>query len=827
MDFAPDNDRSVSRFTLDNVLEEAASLRALLDLQEELQHAGLDVDAIVSRLAQLAERLTAADGAVVEIAEGDDMVYQSACGSLSGFNGFRVRAQGSLSGLCVERGETLVSTDTLSDPRVDAVACRRVRARSMVVVPLCRGDETVGVLKVAATTPDAFGERDRALLELMAGQMGMALAQAGDLAAERARRAASERRAAEHAGALASLEERQLLLMRLARVQGSIARNGAADELLASIVAGAYELIGEEIVALRTVEPVDPSWTEIVASRGISETDLERVRRQPVGEGPGGRAIAEDRLIALDGLTSASDLAGVPATAAMAAPLHEGERVTGSLVVASTRPGRIFTAHEHDVLIAFAEHASLALADALMLDGIHDALRDPVTGLPNRRLFSDRLDAAAAATPDGQVEPAVLVIDFDSFGLVSEGLGHELGDQLVHAVADRIAMCVDGESLVARIDGDDFGVLLGSQADRAAPERVAERLLDALRTPFEVGEREIAVNASIGIASGVGPARETLRCAETAMHRARRRGRGGYERYAPERGAGLLQHLELEADLRRAVERGEFEVHYQPIIALQRRELVAFEALVRWRHPKRGLIPPLAFIPLSEDTGLINEIGRVVLAAACRDAVRWEAEAEGAVAPFVTVNLSARQLERDDIVAEVGGALRDSGIAARRLVLEMTETLLMRDPERAQSTLLHLKNLGTRLAIDDFGTGYSSLHYIQRFPLDMLKIAKPFIDGVGRAREDAALVRTILELAATFELEVVAEGIETARQHTELTRLGCDLGQGFHFARPLPSDEAQLLVQRAGSGFGHLGGRASEDFSLPKRPPRRTQTSSR
>jgi EAL domain-containing protein (putative c-di-GMP-specific phosphodiesterase class I) len=306
-----------------------------------------------------------------------------------------------------------------------------------------------------------------------------------------------------------------------------------------------------------------------------------------------------------------------------------------------------------------------------------------------------------------------------------------------------------------------------------------------------MGGRAVSVTASIGIATGTSRADDVLRNADVAMYRAKAGGKGRYEVFEPQMHVDLLERLEIEQDLSRALERDEFILHYQPVVELDSGEIVAVEALVRWQHPERGLVPPMSFIPLAEETGLIVPLGRWVLNEACRQAVRWR-EGHGPVT--ITVNLSGVQLEQPGLVDEVAAALRDSGLEPERLVLEITETVLMHDDEATIDTLRRLKALGVRLAVDDFGTGYSSLQYLRGFPLDILKVAKSFVDGLdGTGDDGTALARAIIDLGGSFDLDVVGEGIELAEQRDALVELGCRLGQGFLFARP--GDAATIAAQ--------------------------------
>jgi EAL domain-containing protein (putative c-di-GMP-specific phosphodiesterase class I) len=330
---------------------------------------------------------------------------------------------------------------------------------------------------------------------------------------------------------------------------------------------------------------------------------------------------------------------------------------------------------------------------------------------------------------------------------------------------------------------------------------VAERITDALHAPVVVQGREVFVSASVGIAVGRVSAQELLRQADVAMYRAKADGKGRYRVFEDSMQAEVVERLELEGELLRAIERDEIAVHYQPVVALDGQTLAGFEALARWTHPTRGPVPPPQFIPLAEENGSIVTLGRQILRTACRQAARWLEEFPTAEPRIMSVNLSGRQLEDPNIVSDVAAALADSGLPATALVLEITETVLMHDTEATIARLSSLRALGVRLAVDDFGTGYSSLRYLRRFPIDILKMAKPFVDGLDDDDEGRALARAIVDLATSLKLACIAEGIEDPGQADALHELGCGLGQGFHFARPMAADDmAALIAQPPGSG---------------------------
>src|SRR4051794_4854577 len=603
---------------------------------------------------------------------------------------------------------------------------------------------------------------------------------------------------------------RQTLLERLSRIQRSIVHRAALQDVLDGIVAGASELLGDEISALRLVEPHNPTQSVLAAASGVTGDLMEALRRGPVGAGVGGRAISENRLVLEENYADWDD--GLPEDrerglqAAMAAPVHENGQPVGSLTVASFRPGRSYGQTEQDVLSAFAEHASLALTDARNFeDAMHQAFHDSLTGLPNRALFLDRLELAHARSRRSGSPIAVLFMDLDSFKNVNDSLGHAAGDELLVLVAGRLRRWLRPSDTAARFGGDEFAVLLEDLDTSNAAQIVAQRVLDSLREPFEIQGQEVYVGASIGIASSAHPGSDDLlRNADLAMYRAKGLGKGRHQIFEPGMHVAVLERLELEVDLQRALDRVEMTVHYQPIVELATKKVVVLEGLVRWNHPVRGMVQPGEFIPLAEETGLIHRLGQWVLERAIHDSCAWNAERGNGNGDLVRVgvNLSGRQLAEPTLVGQIAAALSDSGMPAHHLVLEITETVLMHVLEETVVKLQELKRLGVGLSVDDFGTGYSSLQYLRRFPLDSLKIAKSFVDGVGGPSQDSAVARAIIELGTSFNLRVVAEGIERIEQHAHLMELGCTHGQGFLYARPLPGDQVERLLAQGPLGVG-------------------------
>jgi diguanylate cyclase (GGDEF)-like protein/PAS domain S-box-containing protein len=424
----------------------------------------------------------------------------------------------------------------------------------------------------------------------------------------------------------------------------------------------------------------------------------------------------------------------------------------------------------------------------------HRAFHDELTGLANRALLADRVHHALERRGTPYRHLAVLVVDLDDFKTINDSLGRAVGDELLRAVADRLRGCLRSADTAARLGGDEFAMLLEHLDDAAEAARVAERVLASMRQPLSIGGREIQPRASVGIALAdpdrLPDADELLRNADVAMHMAKRQGRNRFAYFAPSMHAGLMEKLDLAEDLRGAIERRELTVYYQPLVDLADGTIIGAEALVRWPHPQHGLIPPDRFIPLAEETGLVLPLGYEVLNTACRQAATWQ----WAGALRVSVNLSPRQVQDPALVLYVQQALQLSQLPPEALTLEITESLLSEDAEVASHRLRELKALGLRLAVDDFGTGYSSLSRLHDFPIDILKIPKPFVDGVARGPEHSALARAILDLAAALGLQVVAEGIEEGEQSEALRSLGCRIGQGYHFARAVPAEEFDALL---------------------------------
>jgi diguanylate cyclase (GGDEF)-like protein/PAS domain S-box-containing protein len=427
----------------------------------------------------------------------------------------------------------------------------------------------------------------------------------------------------------------------------------------------------------------------------------------------------------------------------------------------------------------------------------HQAFHDALTGLANRALFRDRLDHALDRDAGTGTDPAVIFMDLDGFKNVNDSLGHDVGDELLREVAVRLTTAVRRADTVGRLGGDEFAILI-EQSNRPLDEAtaMADRVLQVLRDPVRLGAKTIAVSASVGIAVGDGMSDSTglLRDADVAMYQSKATGKNKWTTYLPGMRTAALERLELETDLHGALERDELRAVYQPVIELETERVVGFEALLRWQHPTHGTLAPDRFIPLAEETGLIVPIGRWILYEATRTAAGWRERFHLGRRITMAVNLSARQLASSDLVDDVTGALRSSGLSPERLVLEMTETVLVQDAATAAARLEELRHLGVRLAIDDFGTGYSSLSYLRKFPVDILKIDRSFINTITERDRIPAIVRGLLDLGRTLQLETVAEGVELDLQRDQLREQHCDLAQGFLFARPMPQADAERLL---------------------------------
>lgn len=430
----------------------------------------------------------------------------------------------------------------------------------------------------------------------------------------------------------------------------------------------------------------------------------------------------------------------------------------------------------------------------------HQALHDPLTKLANRALFRDRVEHALDRAVRKRAPLAVMFLDLDNFKSVNDSLGHAAGDELLVSVTERLQSCLRTTDTPARLGGDEFAVLVEDIERTEDAVCVAERIRSLISAPFSISGTEIFVSTSIGIATtatALESPEELLRNADVAMYTAKSNGKNRYSIFKSEMRDSLLKRVRLEADMRYGINHKEFEVFYQPIVELHSEQIIGMEALVRWNHPKTGLISPADFIPLAEETGLIVPLGQWILEQACMQAAKWQTEFGFGQRLSITVNIAGRQFQEENLWQTVEAALANSGLPPNSLILEITESTMLLNTETTIKKLTALKNLGIRLAIDDFGTGYSSLSYLQRFPVDILKIDKSFVDKISLSKEGAAVTRAIITMSDTLHLTTIAEGVESPVQQNELKNLGCEMGQGFHFAKPLRSADMSEFLRRA------------------------------
>ena len=598
-------------------------------------------------------------------------------------------------------------------------------------------------------------------------------------------------------------------------------------ELLREIVERAAALVGVKHGFLYLLEDVDDGATGLIARVGVGQFHDWDGYRLPDGMGVGWAVVRSGQPQVVDDYDEYSDrVPDFPQDrfgAVCAVPLTSGGEVLGLIGLASGDASRPFSEREVESLTRYAQLASIALDNARLFERAqtevrqraHAALHDLLTGLPNRTLLFNRLaeQLESGRTPatgapgrrratHGRV--GLILLDLDRFKVVNESLGHAMGDLLLIEVGRRLVAAARSTDTVARLGSDEFGILLGPVRTAREAERVAARIEAAFAKPFDLDGREVNVGASLGVA--VSRATDTypgdlLKQAEIALHRAKLDTTRSTVLFDPEMHQETLDRATLEQDLRRAIERSELRLHYQPIVDLATGRVLGMEALLRWQHPARGLVPPLSFIPLAEETGLILPIGRWVLETACAQVRDWQRRHAAAGSLVVSVNLSARQFSQADLVASVASILDHTGLDPARLELEITESVVMDQSETSVERLRGLRALGVHLVLDDFGTGYSSLSYLRRLPLDTIKVDRSFVSGLGldgrEAAVDLPIVQAVVSLAHGLGIDVVAEGIEGSGQLDCLRDLDCDRGQGYLFARPIPPEEMEIMLATA------------------------------
>ncbi len=590
------------------------------------------------------------------------------------------------------------------------------------------------------------------------------------------------------------------------------------DELLREIVERAAGLVGVKHGFLYLLEGPESAdgGLDLVARVGMGVFESYRGFRIPRGKGVSWEVVRTGQPVVVDDYEEFTQKIDDPLSdqfgAMCAVPLTSGDSVLGVIGLASGDTSRPFSVREVEALARFGQLASIALDNARLFERAqtevrrraHAALHDHLTGLPNRMLLLNRLaeqiEAAAReqrGRRGGARRVALLLLDLDRFKVVNESLGHAAGDLLLAQVAQRLVTAARTTDTVARLGSDEFGILLGPVRTLREAERVAARIEAAITVPFDLDGVEVAVGASMGIAAGsavIHQPLDLLKQAEIALHRAKADPIRKTVMFDPEMHAQTVDRATMENDLRRALERSELRLHYQPLVELATGTVIGVEALLRWEHPTRGLVPPLSFIPLAEETGLILPIGHWVLETACHTVRDWQRRFPAAANLAVSVNLSARQFAESGLIGDVATILDQAGLDPASLELEITESVVMDQSEASIERLNGLRALGVKLVLDDFGTGYSSLSYLRRLPLDTIKVDRSFVMGLGSDPADLPIVQAVVSLAHGLGIDVVAEGIETVAQLASLRELSCDRGQGYWFSRPLPELAIEALL---------------------------------
>jgi len=589
----------------------------------------------------------------------------------------------------------------------------------------------------------------------------------------------------------------------VARLSGRALQDGDPDALMREAVSLMTEIDG---VQGACIWGVGRDGRQLKLRAGLEGQVVESSRVSAARDSHAGAALDSGLHVIVDDWSSERRFAMPPALRVMGvrsslAVVIDGKQAPfGVLDVHSTEPSRFTPQDVHFVQASanvFADTIERHAADQALR---HRVLHDSLTGLPNRLSFVDSLaEALNRATASGS-PVGILFLDLDHFKLINDSMGHHAGDELLRAVSPRLRAHLRPGDIVARFGGDEFGVLVDRLADEDEAIAIADRVAAAFAEPYLMGGAEHFVSASIGVAVARPSSRELvdpellIRDADAAMYRAKERGRARCELFDAEMRARAVRRLEVERELRHALERDELELHYQPVIALRNGEITGLEALLRWRHPERGLLDPGDFISIAEDSGLIEPIGRWVQESACNQALEWHELRPDERPLDVSVNLSARQVTHRDLAASVAEILARTGLDPACLRLEITESALVEESSTAMATLEALSEIGVGLALDDFGTGYSSLAYLNRFPFDALKIDRSFIDALGVEQERTAIVEAIIGMARALSLDVIAEGVENEAQLSELRRLGCDYAQGYLFSRALPAEKISGLL---------------------------------
>jgi diguanylate cyclase (GGDEF)-like protein/excisionase family DNA binding protein len=698
----------------------------------------------------------------------------------------RLRLGEGLGGHIAATGVAEIINDAAHDPRTRRVAGTSDVDESMIVVPLRYEDSVLGVIELFRLGRGAFDSTDLRLAQIVGAQASVAIVNAGQVEELERRSAALERRLASQRQLLAITE--RLLVHH---------EGGEVFEAIADTLA---QVVPHDTLTIYLVDRPAGCLVPTLARDIYAEQIL--ASRPALGAGITGDVIAKGDAEIVNNAVHDPRVLHVPGTpvdqaeAMIVAPIRTSDGVIGALNL--YRANHDFDSDDLELVRLFANHVAIALENASIHDRlIEAAVTDPLTGLPNRRLFSDRVNHALARRGRSPNGVAVLFLDLDGFKLVNDSLGHAVGDEVLAAVGTRLRSCMRAIDTVARLGGDEFAILIEDIDQDEEAVAAAERVIEALSRPLALPGREVTVRASIGGAvdrgqAGVNAA-DLLRNADTAMYQAKATSRGRLALFEPAMHARQLARLELEGDLRLALAAGQLRLVYQPIITLATGQVTGAEALLRWDRPGAP-IGPDQFIPLAEESGDIVPIGRWVLAQACQQARRWQRET-GLTDFAISVNTSVYELAEPHFVAGVVRTLAESGLAPEHLTLEVTESVLLADETAAVGSLRGLRAAGVHIAVDDFGTGYSSLSYLDRLPVDGLKIDRSFVQGLAPGRGKSALVSATLGFARALGLTVTAEGVETEEQYQKLQELRCRLAQGFYLSRPLAAESlAELLA---------------------------------
>jgi diguanylate cyclase (GGDEF)-like protein len=681
----------------------------------------------------------------------------------------------------------------VDDPRFAETALG-LGALGYLVKPVTPTELLIGVSNALRRLREQRGEKESAVQLAQAAQnLGAELeAERGRIERLQEETRSSEGQIAELQARIAALEERQRLIERLSEAQRELLAAGSPEALLDAVLAGAELLSGQQVIQLRLIDPEDSSFTFVAAARGL--------------DGKGGGALPVDE-------PPASAFAAAGVDQVLSLPLVQDDSVVGSLNVASPELNGS-SRQAVELLEEFAGHAATRLAAAGLVGKLPEVFEDDLTGLPTRARLLQKLDQAIQGADPLEAPVALVATTLDIKPASANVLPEGDLDLLRVEFSRRLRATVDDVNPVARASGNEFLILLTDSISRADPIAVAETVVRIGKEPFELGARKLTATVSAGVSYGASRPNELLRDAEIALFQARRRGGGRHEKHSPGLRATLRSVQPLEAELIDAVDRGEFSVLYEPIVGLQARELRAVELIPRWNNPHRGCVPGMVFSPLAEEMGVIDSIARPLLAQACEQAVAWGEVCRGDRPLSLAVNMTARELASDDLIPYLTNVLTASGLHPHNLIVEVNELVLVLHLDQVIGPLEGLRELGVRLAVDEFGTANMSLHELGRLPFDMLKLGRSLIDGIGHGVEEGELVRNVVELALAYDLQLIAQGVERARQAAELDGMGCRLGQGYYFSQPLDLNGMTALMHRARAGYGRLGPVRGQDLRL-------------